>query len=90
MGTPLQITLLCPGPVSSNFLQESFTENVGEVRSKSLSFGYNFFLMYYKSACLLISHFLDFFEIFHTRLVEKFAVQGSKKKKNTTKKKYSL
>ena len=38
LGTPLQITLLCPGPVFSNFLQESFTENPGEVSKIMLEF----------------------------------------------------
>ncbi|EEB17836.1 alcohol dehydrogenase, putative [Pediculus humanus corporis] len=36
LGTPLQITLLCPGPVFSNFLQESFTENPGEKYGESV------------------------------------------------------
>lgn len=32
MGQNIDMTLLCPGPVKTNFLQECFTEKTGEVR----------------------------------------------------------
>lgn len=37
--TNIHVTLLCPGPVFSNFLKESFTSQPGEVIYNSVKFG---------------------------------------------------